>query len=283
MLDTKIIKQINDFVYIKPRTIQEIAGLIKKNWRTANRYVDLISEQQGTISTRIFREGTRGALKLVYWNSIEKIHSSEFQERLFKHIESGRTKDDFSPSEIYQYVDSNKKSASVLTNKVYNSKENFEDFVNLLRSATSQILFFSGNLTFSNIGYHDKKILEIIEKLAKQNIKTKILTRVEIPGLENIKNILAINEKIGKEMIEIRHCYQPLRTTIIDNKVVVFKEVRRPEDYAKGELEEQINLLYYIYDEEWIEWVQKVFWNLFRSSFPAQKRIQDIETMKKLS
>ena len=122
-----------------------------------------------------------------------------------------------------------------------------------------------------------------MEESAKQNIKTKILTRVGIPGLDNIKNILAINDRIGKEMIEIRHCYQPLRTTIIDNKVVVFKESRKPEVYAKGELKEEINILYYIYDEEWIEWMQKVFWNLFRSSIPAQKRILDIETMKKIN
>ena len=171
MLDNKIIKQINDFVYIKPRTVQEIALLIKKNQRTANRYVDLIAEQEGNISTRIFREGTKGALKIVHWNSIEKIHSSEFQERLFKYIESGRTKDDFSPSEIYQYVDSNKKSAKILINKIYSSKENFDDFANLLRSADSQILFFSGNLTFSNISYHDKKNFGDYGRVSKTKYK----------------------------------------------------------------------------------------------------------------
>jgi hypothetical protein len=40
MLDNKTIKKINDFVYQKPRTIQEIALLIRKNWRTANSYID---------------------------------------------------------------------------------------------------------------------------------------------------------------------------------------------------------------------------------------------------
>ena len=74
MLDSKIIKKINNFVYQKPRTIQEISLLIKKNWRTADRYVEQISKEQGTLLVRTFREGTRGALKIVFWNNIEKIH-----------------------------------------------------------------------------------------------------------------------------------------------------------------------------------------------------------------
>ena len=68
MLDTKTIKKINDFVYTKPRTIQEIAHLIRKNWRTANNYVDKIAKESGAISVRTFRGGTRGALKIVYWS-----------------------------------------------------------------------------------------------------------------------------------------------------------------------------------------------------------------------
>ncbi len=84
MLTPEIIKKINDFVFLKPRTIDEIAKYIRKNWRTANRYVEGIAEQQGTLAIRVFREGTRGALKIVYWASIEQIHSSAFQEQLFE-------------------------------------------------------------------------------------------------------------------------------------------------------------------------------------------------------
>ena len=112
VFDSRIAKKINDFVYQKPRTIQEIALLIGKNWRTADSYVERISQEQGTISTKTFREGTRGALKIAFWNNIEKIHSSSFQERLFKQIESGKGKRDFSPSDIYQYVDKTKKRAA---------------------------------------------------------------------------------------------------------------------------------------------------------------------------
>lgn len=280
MLDSKIAKKINDFVYQKPRTIQEISLLIKKNWRTADRYVNQIAKEHGTLSIRTFREGTRGALKIVFWNNIERIHSTEFQQRLFEQIRSGVRKSDFSPSEIYQYVDEKKKHARILTDEQYNSKENFEDYANRLKSASSQVLFFSGNLTFSNISWHDKKILKIIEGLAEKNVPSKILTRVEVPGIENVKNILAINERIGKEMIEVRHCFHPLRTTIVDNKIATFKEVKDPKDYVGEELKKRTTILYYIYDEDWIEWLQKVFWNLFRVSVPAKKRIEDIENMK---
>jgi len=280
MLTTQITKKINDFVYIKPRTVEEIAQYIGKNWRTANRYIERIAEEQGTISIRTYREGTRGALKVVFWNNIERIHSSSFQERLFKQIESGRRKNDFTPSDIYQYVDKNKKSAAIMDHKKYSSKNNFEDFVNYLRQAKSQILFFSGNLTWSNVGYHDKKILEVVEELAKQGVSIKILTRVELPGLESIKNILAINDKIGRQVIEIRHCYQPLRATIIDKKYARFKEIMKASDYTKEELKEDVYILYEIRDQEWIEWLHKVFWNLFRTSTPAEKRINEIESIE---
>ena len=111
MLDSKTVKKITEFIYIKPRTIQEIAMHINKNWRTADSYVEKISKEQGIIALRTFRGGTRGALKIAFWNNVEKIHSSEFQERLFKRIELARNKEDFSPFDIYQYVPENKRSA----------------------------------------------------------------------------------------------------------------------------------------------------------------------------
>lgn len=110
MLTKETVAKINEFVYARPRTIQEIAKFIGVNWRTANRYVEKISKEEGTLSSKVFREGTPGALKVVFWNNIEKLHASEVQERLFKHIESGREKEDFSPSEIFQFVDKNKKN-----------------------------------------------------------------------------------------------------------------------------------------------------------------------------
>ena len=280
VLTKEIIGKINEFVYQKPRSIDEIAKHINVNWRTANRYVDRISKEEGTISTKLFREGTRGALKVVFWNNIEKFHASEVQERLFNQIISGKHKKDFSPSEIFQFVDKDKKKMMVMNENEYNSASNSKDFIDRLRGAERQILFFSGNLTFSNVAYHDKNIRNILEELGKKKVSSKILTRVELAGINNIQDVLSINKRIGHDSIEVRHCYQPLRATIIDNKEASFKEVLDPQEYAKDELKSKLYVLYHIYDEEWIEWLQKVFWHLFRGSIDAQKRIEELELFR---
>ena len=107
---SKIIKKIEDFVYSKPRNVQEIAEHIDKNWRTADRYVSEIKKEFGTVSTSVFREGTRGALKIVYWSSMEKVSSSVFQQKLEDEIMKGKAKEDFYPFDIFQHVpDKNKK------------------------------------------------------------------------------------------------------------------------------------------------------------------------------
>jgi uncharacterized protein YfkK (UPF0435 family) len=277
MLNKELIQKINEFVYTKPRSIHEIAKFIKVNWRTANRYIEKMSKEEGMVSTTVFREGTPGALKVVFWNNIEKLHASEVQERLFKQIEFLKKKEDFSPSEIFQFVDKNKKKIRIMNEKQYNSPSNFKDFVDRLKEAERQILFFSGNLTFSNLAYHDKTIRNILEELGKEKISSKILTRVELAGIKNIEDVLSINKRIGYDAIEIRHCYQPLRTTIIDDKEAAFKEVLDPKNYAKGELKHKMYILYYIYDENWIEWLQKIFWHFFRSSIDAKKRIEELK------
>jgi hypothetical protein len=277
MLDSKIIKKINDFVYAKPRTIQEIAFLIEKNWRTADAYVERIANEHGTISTRTFREGTRGALKVAYWNSIEKIHSSEFQEKLFRRIESGRNKEDFSPMDIFQYVEEKKRRA-VIEERSNEDETDVEEFIMLLRSAKSQILFFSGNLSFINL----RKVLEVLKEIAERGVLIKIMARVEIAGISNITKLLRLNDEIGKTIFEIRHCCQPLRATIVDGGVARMKEVKLPENYKRGELDKKTFIFYEIYDAEWVEWLQKVFWNLFRASISAEKRINDLKSIKAL-
>jgi len=280
VLTKETIGKINEFVYQKPRSIDEIAKHISVNWRTANRYVDRISKEEGTISTKVFRGGTRGALKIVFWNNVERFHASEIQERLFNQIISGKDKKDFSPSEIYQFVDKNKKKMRVMNENEYNSLTNTKDFIDRMRKAERQILFFSGNLTFSNVLYHDQRIRDILEELGRKKISSKILTRVELAGIKNIQDVLSINKRIGYDAVEVRHCYQPLRVTIIDNKEASFKEVLNPEEYAKDELKSRLYVIYHIYDEEWVEWLQKVFWHLFRRSIDANKRIEELELFK---
>jgi len=94
VLNSQTIQKLEDFVYAKPRSVQEIAEHLGKNWRTADRYVDEIEKDFGTVSTRVFRGGTRGALKIVYWSSTEKASHSIFQEKLEKELYAAKKKED---------------------------------------------------------------------------------------------------------------------------------------------------------------------------------------------
>jgi len=261
MLDSKTIKKISDFVYVKPRSIQEVAHHIQKNWRTADSYIERIMKEQGILQVRTFREGTRGALKIVFWNNVENIHSSDFQERLFKKIESSKNKEDFSPFDIYQYVDEDKRYAFSEVQSEYKvtAKQNL---VSALKGAEKQLLIFSGNLSWVNAVQENKKIINVFEELAEHNVTIKILC-----------------DKIKKQMIEIRHCQQPFRAFVVDDKFARFKEIRHLE---KQRSKYSSYIFYEIRDEEWVEWIQKIFWNLFRTSILAEKRIKDIETIEKM-
>ena len=282
-LETATIRKICDFVKIKPRTVQDISLLIKKNWRTAERYVEKIEQETGCISTTVFREGTRGALKIVYWNFTEDIHSTSFQEELLNQILIGKRKPDFSPFEIYQYVSDKKKKAYIedvsnIDPEIEISDEN--NLIEFLRQASKQILMFSGNMSWINAYQGKIKVIDVIRELAKRNVSIKVLGRVSIVGEDNVKKLLAINKEVGKDIIELRHRYQPLRAIVIDNKVVKFREIREPEYYHHGELKKKIEIFYEIYDNEWIDWLQKVFWKMFSTSMLAEKRLKEMDNIK---
>jgi hypothetical protein len=287
MLDSKLIKKICDFVYIKPRSIQEIAFHIEKNWRTADSYVNKIITEQGNLAIRNFREGSRGALKIVYWNNIEKIHSNDFQERLFKKIEIAKNRSDFSPFDIYQYVDKTKRHAFLEEQSEYTITSK-QDLVTAMQSSEKQLLIFSGNLSWVNAIQDKKKIIDVFEELSNRNVSIKVLCQVNLESIKNIQKLLELNNKLNKNTIEIRHCEQPFRAFIIDNKLARFKESRKVTNdildntNSKNMTIKKAYIFYEITDEEWILWIQKVFWNLFRTSIDAKNRIKDIESIEKI-
>jgi hypothetical protein len=273
-------KKICDFVKIRPRSIQEIAGHIKKNWRTADRYVDKIADETGFLGSKIFREGTRGALKIVFWNLNEDIHSTSFQNELMEDILKSKHKYDFSPFEIYQHIENKLKKAHVANATKTNSEVEIseeQDLIGTLRKANKQVVIFSGNLSWINAKQGKIPMINIIRELAKRNISIKIIARVSMVGINNIKKLLAINKEIGRDIIEIKHRYQPMRAILIDNKHATFKEVKDPAYYQEGEIRHKIEIFYEIYDKDWIEWLQKIFWKMFSSAMSAEKRIQEIE------
>jgi len=277
MLDNKIIKKIEDFVYKKPRAVQEIAQYIGKNWRTADRYIQEIEKEYSTISTRTFREGTRGALKIAYWASMEKVSSSVFQEKLAQEIETFRKKEDFSAFDIYQHVPKKDKKASV-ERAESEDKTDLNELRYYLNNARKKLLVFTGNLSWINLKDEKNNIYDVLDKLVKKNVSIKVISRVDISSLKNIEKLLSLNFKHGKELIEIRHREQPLRCLIFDNKIARIKEIKEPTGRLY-ELNKRTFIFYTIKDKEWVEWLSRIFWKLFSSSIDQKKRIEELKKL----
>lgn len=270
MLTKQIRQQIEDFVHQTPRTVQEIAHNIDRNWRTADRYIQQIAEEFGTIATRTFREGSRGALKLVYWNALVGMKGTAFQERLRTMIEAGRTKYDFSAMYIYQSAQQDTRTATL------NAIEAKKEFVKHLDSAKQQVLLFSGNLTWIK---EDKQLERKLEQLIQRGVKIKIITRVDLTSQKLADTLLKNNLRQGDDLISIRHCEQPLRGAIIDDNVICIKEIYSPT--VQQEVKEKTTIHYVIKDSVWVSWLQKVFWHLWEQSIDAQSRIDAIKTIKR--
>ncbi|MBT5021225.1 hypothetical protein HOK51_04280 [Candidatus Woesearchaeota archaeon] len=279
VLDTKTKKKIIEFVVKKPRTIDEISKFLQNNWRTADRYIAQISKEDGSISTRVFREGTRGALKIVYCSALTPIHTSRIQEALFEKIRLGKKKYDFNPLDIYQHLDQKKRSAII--EDLDGEKQTNQKLIQFLNKTDDQLLILSGNLSWINLHENKNAVFETFKKIVDRGVSVKILTRVDIASLNNIRKILRLSEQTGKQ-IGIRHCDHPLRGFIIDSKVARLKEVKNPEKYKKGELSKETTIYYDFLDSDWVEWLEKVFWNLYSSSIDADKRIKTLESISQI-
>lgn len=278
MLNTDVVKKIESFVHSKPRSVDEVAKHIGKNWRTADRYISEIEKEHSTISTRVFREGSRGALKIVFWSSMENSSSTVFQEILEKELLNNKYKQDFSAFDIFQYVSDKNKVANVEEAK-QESYTRLKEFSDILLSTKRELIIFSGNLSFINLKNKDVDLYSTIETLVKRGVKIKIICRVDFVGIANIEKILALNFKYGKELIEVRHREQPLRANIIDGKLIRIKEVKNSTGKI-NELGKQMFIFYTIKDSEWAIWLSKVFWKMFSASIDARRRLDELKKLK---
>ena len=269
VLDSKTADKIKAFVYQQPRTILEIAQYIGKSWKTADRYVGELIEREGNLAIRVFRGGTRGALKIVYWDNIEKIYSTRLQEQILKMIERGLEKRDFYFSDIYQYVNKKKRSASI------KKQDNYDWLAPLLGRAKQEVLCFSGNASWIN----GKDVVRTLEKLSTKNCTVKVLTRIDINGRKNIERLLAINDRMKKDFIDVRHVRQPLRGFIVDNNLGKFKDILRGSKKV-NEVQKDLTTYYEIYESYWLQWLKNVFFKKFQSGIPATKRLEDINSIK---
>jgi hypothetical protein len=276
MLDQEVITKIETFVHETPRTVQEVAQYLDRNWRTADRYIEDIHTNYGTINTRTFREGTRGALKIVYWAGVERVSKSVFQKDFEYDIYAGKRKEDFLPFDIFQHVPDDKKY--VRTNTFGKEAiERAEQYIKEITSAKKQLLLFSGNLSLINA--ESDIILRALDELVQKGIQIKVLCRVDVESRENVKKLLALNHKYGKELVEVHHRAHPLRGTIIDSKLFNIKEVRKPSK-KENELANILEIYYGITDKNWIEWLQKIFWNMWSKSIDAKKRIIELDKIE---
>lgn len=277
VLKLETVKKINDLVYKRPRTIQEIAKAIGKNWHTADGYVEKIVKDSGTIGVINFREGTRGALKIAYWANAGSISNSSLQENLLKKIEINHDKKSFDFFDIYAAIDPKCKKA-IMAAASYPKLSQSQGFLDFFNCAENNILCFSGNMSWINLIENNRMLKDVIEKLViKNKINMKVLCRVDFASLSNLNLIDSINKKAGREAIEVRHCRQPLRGFVIDGKIARFKDEKTAADFKEKELEDDLSIFYEIHDIDWSKWLQDVFWHLFRNSMHAKKRIEELE------
>lgn len=281
-LTEDITEKIKELVYSHPHTINDIAIKIEKNWRTADRYIEEIAQKTGLIKVITFRQGTKGALKIVYWNNSDKIYSTDIQEELFKKIELAINKSDFSPFEIYQYVESEKRLGfyeEIKSEKNYNYR--IEQLIPHIEQSETEILIFAGNLSFIHLNHNNKPILDYFKEAVKRNVTIKIISNLNLIDLENIEELLSLNLEFTHPKVEIKHEITPIRGYIFDEKITRFGEIIT-SNKKQNQMQSNIAIYYEITDSLWSSWVSKMFYQKFRKSIPSSKRIDNLRSLKKL-
>lgn len=266
MLTTEDRRRIESFVAQEPRSMQELARFLDRNWRTVDRYVEQIEQDFGTVTTKVFRKGTRGSLKVVYWAAVERPSANAAQRELESRIMNGRAKGDFSPFDIYQYTDA---QLAQLTDE----EDNIDEYGDELRGAQRQLLLFSGNLSFMNLG-----VADAMEDLLARGVQIKVLARVDVESEPTVRKALEMSRRHAG-LLEVRHAEQPLRGAIIDDRVMRIKEAR----IGSGKEHERSGpyfIFYRITDRDWIVWATRIFWNIYNRSIAAEHRLKKLATVR---
>lgn len=279
-MDGEIRNKILDLVHSRPRAMSEIADAIKKNWRTADKYISQLCSED-LIKVHVFRKGSQGALKVVYWPVSITSGPSGVKNFLLQRILNGVKKDDFSALDIVQNVSETKRKVEYYNKENYGGEKNVKNFLKTLKQAEARILFFSGNLSFMNLGGEYDLILNTLEKRLEEGVDIFILTRVDVSNLKIINDLLQFNNKNYQGKIEIRYAYQPLRCTVTDEKEFYLKENFQGSNFNEDDtLINEGTYIYTIKDLNWITWIIGVFWEIWRGSISAEKRIQVLKDIK---
>ncbi len=258
----------------QPRTVQEIALAVDRSWVTTEKYLQELKAKTGLINLRTFREGTQGALKIVYYTPTDMSVADEIRQSLAQRILQGQFKEDFDFMDVFQFIPETKKRAFTRLEK---EEKNMTAGELAKKQAQKGIIYLSGNLSFVSKKYPgNQTIVDHITRELEKGVYVKILCRVNLSSLSNIEKISHLLIKYPNQ-IEIRHRYQPLRGMIIDDDFARFKALENKDDYRVGELEESTRIYYELEHKEWIAWLQSVFWQMWRSSISYEKRIKEIK------
>jgi len=277
MLTPDIVETVSNYVKEKPRTIQEIAKLLDMNWRTADKYVQWIESHQGLISTRTFRGGTRGALKIVYYRLGEG--GEPVRKRQLDLIMSGRMKDDFDFLDLYELVPAAKRKVYVDSSEYPNVSKK-QGFLDYLSGTKTNLFVFSGNLSWINLVEGKRKMEDVVSGLLKKDVPIKVLARIDLTSTSNIKHLVSLDK--GRGLVQVRHHTQPLRGFVRDQESMRFKSVFTKQDVRGREIEKPYSVFYKVDDKEWVDWTTGIFWNMFSTAVPWEKRLEAIGEVEKL-
>lgn len=272
-LSEEEINKVIDAVRVQPRTVQEISKILQRSWVTTDKYLGIIKAQTGLINIKTFRAGTQAALKIVYYENKEIYSGDEVKSNLLESIRNSRIKADFDFMDVYQFVNETDKKSSFM---YYTDKNPLIDprLISLLKQANNHVFIFSGNLSFLHVKHLGINVIDVFEDLLERKVFIKILMRINVASISNIKEIEHLLIKYPK-LIEIRHRYHPLRGFLVDG-VGRFKNEEHIANYKVGELDRNARIFYEVYGD-WNAWLEKVFWNMFNSSINYQNRVKEIK------
>lgn len=274
MLSKKLTDKIIDFIKKEPVSVQEVSKFIQKSWVTTESYLQKIEDETGQIKRKVFRKGSQGALKIVYYNYASAVDYDHIKKIIAQKIISGRKKEDLSIFEILPFVKEQHRSIS------WELPDEFSHITEICKKvddAEHQILIFSGNLSIFFI--KENLLLRTIERVLERGVSLKILCRIDFGTMKNLKELERLL-RTYKNKISIHNCYQPLRGMIIDEKEIILTYKENPDTYHRSELENHMHILSKISDQEWISWFTKMFWNLYNGSNEYEE-ILDMMTNQK--
>lgn len=265
--------RIIESVKEEPRTVQDIARLIGRSWVTADNYLKKVEDRTGLIKVKTFRKGSHGALKVVYYPAKGNTTTDEIKKRVAGQIMQGKLADDFDCMELFQFIPENKKKVFIeeYDESEYDTKRNNPEIFDLYNKAENAVYSFSG---YSYLGMRkdDLSMVEMIESLLKRKVSIKILAPITIHSITHLTKLEPLIARYPN-LIEIRHCYQPLRGFIIDDKII---RLKNEESLKESKSLSKATIYYEIYCDQWISWMTKLFWQLFRSSLDYSLRVKEI-------